>query len=102
MENGKYQYSVSNLESFFPLNTVNIAKLIYLGRETFLVPVTWEDGWPIINGGQKVALDSAGPGLYQLEHPSAWRDDFSKPELSLGWYRKSRIANALLKTLPAS
>lgn len=25
-----------------------------LGRETFLAPVQWKDGWPIINGGQPI------------------------------------------------
>jgi len=66
--------------------------LTNLGRETFLVPMTWEDGWPVINGGQKVTLKSSGPGMYQLEHSPEWRDDFEKPELSLGWYRKSKNA----------
>ena len=27
----------------------------HLGRETFLAPVTWENGWPVINGGEPVA-----------------------------------------------
>lgn len=27
----------------------------HLGRETFLAPVTWENGWPVINGNQPVA-----------------------------------------------
>jgi len=27
----------------------------HLGRETFLAPVTWEKGWPMVNGGQPVA-----------------------------------------------
>ena len=27
----------------------------HLGRETYLAPVTWEDGWPVINGGQPVS-----------------------------------------------
>ena len=27
----------------------------HLGRETFLAPVTWENGWPVINGGAPVA-----------------------------------------------
>ncbi|KAF7328798.1 Non-reducing end alpha-L-arabinofuranosidase BoGH43B [Mycena venus] len=26
-----------------------------LGRETFLFPVTWEDGWPVFNGGQPIS-----------------------------------------------
>lgn len=59
------------------------------GRETFLVPVEWENGWPIFNHGQKISLQSTGPGLYQLDYPVSWRDDFSGPDLQLGWYRKS-------------
>lgn len=27
----------------------------HLGRETFLAPVTWEKGWPIVNGGKPLA-----------------------------------------------
>lgn len=27
----------------------------HLGRETFLAPVEWIDGWPVINGGEPVA-----------------------------------------------
>ncbi len=27
----------------------------HIGRETFLCPVTWEDGWPVINGGEPLA-----------------------------------------------
>lgn len=59
------------------------------GRETFLVPVTWVDDWPVFNGGQKISLQGDGPGLYQFEHPVSWKDDFSSPVLQLGWYRKS-------------
>ncbi len=35
-----------------------------LGRETFLVPVTWEDGWPVINVGVGRLEDTVtGPDL---------------------------------------
>ena len=27
----------------------------HLGRETFLSPVDWEDGWPVVNGGKPLA-----------------------------------------------
>ena len=34
----------------------------HLGRETFLAPVTWtEDGWPVINEGQPIALEMDAP-----------------------------------------
>lgn len=26
----------------------------HLGRETFLAPVTWEKGWPVVNGGKPI------------------------------------------------
>lgn len=60
-----------------------------LGRETFLVPVKWENDWPVFNNGQKVSLQGSAPGLYQIQHKNSWMDDFSKPELRIGWYRKS-------------
>ena len=29
----------------------------HLGRETFLAPVSWEKGWPVVNGGMPLAED---------------------------------------------
>ncbi|MFD8567851.1 glycoside hydrolase family 43 protein [Streptomyces sp. NPDC059639] len=46
-----------------------------LGRETFLAPVRWEDGWPVV-GGIVAGAESAAP---------AYRDDFDAPELAPGW-----------------
>ncbi len=31
----------------------------HLGRETFIAPVTWEDGWPVVNGGKPVTEGTA-------------------------------------------
>ena len=28
----------------------------HLGRETFIAPVSWEKGWPVVNGGQPVEV----------------------------------------------
>jgi beta-xylosidase len=58
----------------------------FLSRETFLSPVNWEDGWPLFNNHQEIGLEM--PGLYDIEPPTEWRDDFEdgNPELSLGWY----------------
>ncbi|QSZ30960.1 hypothetical protein DSL72_000520 [Monilinia vaccinii-corymbosi] len=53
------------------------------GRETFLVPMRWENDWPVINNGRKITLQSEGPGLYQLQQPTRWRDEFTDPELQL-------------------
>ncbi|WP_353945883.1 glycoside hydrolase family 43 protein [Streptomyces sp. HUAS MG91] len=44
-----------------------------LGRETFLAPVRWEDGWPVVGA----IVDGSAP--------SAFRDDFDAPELAPGW-----------------
>lgn len=59
-----------------------------LGRETFLAPVEWKDGWPIVNGGKKVELLTRADGMRVIEEVRSWRDDFDTdgPELSLGWY----------------
>ncbi|KAE8369680.1 glycosyl hydrolase [Aspergillus caelatus] len=59
------------------------------GRETFLIPVEWKDDWPTFNEGKKISLQSESPRLYEYQHPVSWRDDFSRPELQLGWYRKN-------------
>lgn len=67
------------------------------GRETFLAHVEWENDWPVVNGGKKIALQTEGPGLYQHAIPVSWRDDFSSPKLQLGWYRKSKSARKSLK-----
>ncbi|PYI27863.1 beta-xylosidase [Aspergillus indologenus CBS 114.80] len=41
------------------------------GRETFLSPVTWQDGWPVVNGGQPDSFDEGilDPSWYQLCTP---------------------------------
>lgn len=66
----------------------------HLGRETFLVPVTWtKDGWPIVgdNGviGEEIESDSI-TGVQQ----SKWkeRDNFEQPILNQKWmYRRNPI-----------
>ena len=35
----------------------------HLGRETFLAPVTWEEDWPVVNGGKPVELEMDGESL---------------------------------------
>ncbi len=59
-----------------------------LGRETFLAPVSWTDeGWPVINRGERVVLESECP---ELPPPHPWpvapvRDNFDRPALDLSW-----------------
>lgn len=58
-----------------------------LGRETFLMPVTWtEDGWPVVNGDGTVPLEFEIEGI----PPHPWllppvRDDFDSEKLNLCW-----------------
>jgi beta-xylosidase len=66
----------------------------YAGRETFLVPMAWENDWPVINGGKSIKLEAEGPGLYLKEDDLHWKDDF-KGKLKLGWYRKSKQLETL-------
>ncbi|MBB5874311.1 beta-xylosidase [Allocatelliglobosispora scoriae] len=54
-----------------------------LGRETFLAPVTWVDGWPVVGD---VAPDMAAPPW--PPHPAApppTRDDFDSDRLHPRW-----------------
>jgi beta-xylosidase len=53
-----------------------------LGRETFLAPVTWADGWPVIGPVEErmVAPRARAP----WPAPPA-RDDFDAPQLGLGY-----------------
>ncbi|KAF1849569.1 glycoside hydrolase family 43 protein [Cucurbitaria berberidis CBS 394.84] len=59
------------------------------GRESLLLPVRWEENWPIFNEGKPVTLQMSGPNTYELNEDKRWRDDFTSDKLSLGWYRKN-------------
>lgn len=51
-----------------------------LGRETFLAPVTWEDGWPVVSKGTgKVEWTYPSPGLPQWQPTRRAVNDFSQP-----------------------
>ena len=58
-----------------------------LGRETFVVPVVWQDGWPVFAPGTgQVTACVVPPPL--APHP--WsaqpaRDEFRRPDLDLRW-----------------
>lgn len=66
-----------------------------MGRETFLLPVTWtDDEWPVIlPPGQRVPLVEKAPndavvrasGSTPLNGSFTWRDDFREKDLSLEW-----------------
>ena len=59
-----------------------------LGRETFLLPLKWVDGWPrFLDPGEAVPPLVAKPDLPQSpgEDFSSWRDDFDQVSLSDEW-----------------
>lgn len=63
------------------------------GRETFLLPVSWADGWPrILEKGLPVPLIAQKPALPEAAEPLApntgnflWRDEFNPGPLVLEW-----------------
>ncbi|WP_204903012.1 glycoside hydrolase family 43 protein [Microbulbifer mangrovi] len=63
------------------------------GRETFLMPVTWEDGWPVITRGeQTIPAIAPRPALprHAAHHiPTSGnftlRDEFDQPHLPMHW-----------------
>lgn len=63
-----------------------------LGRETFLLPVQWQDGWPrILPRGQSIPLLATRPALPRSSQPLPttgpfqWRERFTSDRLPLQW-----------------
>lgn len=54
-----------------------------LGRETFLVPVEWADGWPVV--GELSSVMPAPPWPLQPHGVAPDRDDFDLSELAPCW-----------------
>ncbi|MDX6765239.1 MAG: glycoside hydrolase family 43 protein [Candidatus Methylacidiphilales bacterium] len=59
-----------------------------LGRETCLAPVTWENGWPVVNrnGTNSLEVDATVLPAHPFPVPPV-RDDFDAPQLGLPWIR---------------
>ncbi len=58
----------------------------HLGRETFLAPVFFQDGWPVVNGGHAIelAMKADLPPAHPWPAPPV-RDDFAGSELDSCW-----------------
>lgn len=58
-----------------------------LGRESFLVPVVWEEGWPVVNPGKgMVVLEERRPNLPEHRWPSLPAcEHFDSHHLSPQW-----------------
>ena len=67
--------------------------LYNIGRETFMLPVTWKDGWPIIlEKGKEVPHVAKRPNLPKASKAKVpttgaftWTDDFKAKELGMAW-----------------
>ncbi|KAF9039529.1 hypothetical protein BDZ89DRAFT_1060972 [Hymenopellis radicata] len=51
-----------------------------LGREPYIFPVTWEDGWPVVNGGEPISEHLEGV-LEDVDPVKPYYNDFSHPRL---------------------
>ncbi|GMG09097.1 unnamed protein product [Aspergillus oryzae var. brunneus] len=58
-----------------------------LGRETFLSPVTWKDGWPVINNGRPILLSESFGDTPDQSTPDTWIDNFEGSTLDNRWYQ---------------
>jgi len=58
----------------------------HLGRETFLAPVTWEIGWPVVNSNQPITAVMTAPKLKPHPWPrESVRDEFDSEVFRLCW-----------------
>lgn len=64
----------------------------HMGRETFLAPVAWKDGWPIVNAGKPIQYRMPGPSLPRRESvcPSPC-DPFIEPSLDPRWISRRKF-----------
>ncbi|KAJ1715250.1 beta-xylosidase [Aspergillus flavus] len=58
-----------------------------LGRETFLSPVAWKDGWPVINNGRPILLSESFGDTPDQSTPDTWIDNFEGSTLDNRWYQ---------------
>jgi xylan 1,4-beta-xylosidase len=62
------------------------------GRETFMAPVQWKDGWPVINPNfsevqyrYPCPIEPPAPTARSYSGTFSFRDEFDKPSLDLNW-----------------
>lgn len=73
---------------FLATRAGNFEGFPHLGRETYVAPLEWRDGWPVINDGKPITFELEIPSESLTPHP--WpdvplRDDFESQELAPGW-----------------
>jgi alpha-N-arabinofuranosidase len=89
---------------FLGTRPVGYPRYHILGRETFLAPVVWEDGWPIIgnNGTIEPEMDAALPPAHPWDETEPLRDDFEASTFGLhwNWLRNPEMNNYSLTDRP--
>ncbi len=56
-----------------------------LGRETFLTPVMWQDGWIQVGNNRKATIDCNGPLWEEQKEIREWKANFYKLEWEPAW-----------------
>ena len=72
-----------------------------IGRETFLTPMIWRDGWPIVGNGGTIAMEMDGPLPAGVEPVSFdFEDYFSEDRFHLrwNWLRNPKMNNYTLRS----
>lgn len=69
------------------IRPIDYKMLHHLGRETFLTPLIWENGWPVVGNNGRIALEMSaplpGPALPPQKY--SFRDDFDADPLHPNW-----------------
>jgi xylan 1,4-beta-xylosidase len=79
------------------------------GRETFLLPVTWKDGWPVIlEQGKEIPYQHKAPAIKaRTENPDmltgnfSWKDNFSNKSLGFEWVSLRTAASPFYQLTPS-
>ena len=72
---------------FLGTRPVGYPRYHLLGRETFLAPVIWENGWPVVgnNGTIDLEMDAPIPAAHPWNEIETLRDDFDSSSLGFHW-----------------
>ncbi|HEU0292844.1 MAG TPA: glycoside hydrolase family 43 protein [Anaerolineales bacterium] len=72
---------------FLGTRPVGYPRYHLLGRETFLAPVIWEDGWPVVGnrGTVDLEMDAALLDAHPWNTTESLRDEFDHPSLGFHW-----------------
>lgn len=77
-DDGKWIAVFLGVRPVFEAGMVHGAKGMptHLGRESFMAPVEWVDGWPVVNKRKPIELVGEAEGLTLAPEVTGWRDDF--------------------------